>query len=163
MGFNISFTSIACSLSLLAAATVQSVSAAPPSDACALLTQAEVSGTLGISVQAGQRVVPNNSSICGWGQQGPTGKKVVVSIYTQLGSRTPTDRFNVAKAPVQGITKIPVDGVGDEAVSVTTPGGGTGLIFRKGPSAFDVRVYGFSLDEIRAKEKTLALDLIAKL
>jgi hypothetical protein len=80
-----------------------------------------------------------------------------------MGSRTPTDRFNTAKMPVQGITKTPVSGVGDDAVSVTTPGVGTGLIFRKGASAFDVRVYGFPLDEIKAKEKTLALDLIAKL
>jgi hypothetical protein len=159
---SISFTSVACCLALFAAA-VQSANAAPPSDACSLLTEAQVSDILGIAVVAGQHLPPNNSSICAWGQQGPGGKRVVVSIYTQMGSRTPTDRFNTAKTTVESITKTPVSGVGDDAVSVTTPGVGTGLIFRKGPSAFDVRIYGFPLDEIKAREKTLALDLIAKL
>jgi hypothetical protein len=153
---------VACSLMLFAAA-VPSVNAAPPSDACSLLTQAQVSGVLGIPVEAGQHLIPSNTSICGWGKQGPGGKRVVVSIYTQMGSRTPVDRFNAAKTPVKGITKTAVSGVGDDAVSATTPGFGTGLIFRKGASAFDVRVYGFPPDQINAKEKTLALDLIAKL
>jgi len=139
---------------------------APPNDACALLTQAEVSAVLGVSVGAGQRLVPTNPSICGWDQPSDTthsGKRVVVSIYVPLGSLTPTDRFNNAKKPMQGITKTPVSGVGDDAISVTTPGFGTGLIFKKGNSAFDVRVYGFSNEETKAKEKALALDVIAKL
>jgi hypothetical protein len=90
-------------------------------------------------------------------------KRVVVSIYTQLGSRTPADRFNTAKTPIKGITKTPVSGVGDDAIYATTPGLGTGLIFKKGASAFDVRVYGFAEDQIKAKEKVLAADIIAKL
>ncbi len=141
---------------------------APPSDACALLTQAQVSGVLGVSVGAGEKIMPNSPAICGWevpGQRGMDRKRVVLSIYTQIGSMTPVDRFNSAKRPlaVKGITKEPVSGVGDDAVSVTTSGFGTGLIFRKGASAFDVRVYGFALDQVKAKEKTLALDVIAKL
>jgi hypothetical protein len=158
----ISFALVTCCLIFLATA-IPTVKAAPPTDACSLLTQAQVSGALGISVAAGQHVFPNNPSTCGWGQEGPGGKRVVVSIYTQLGRLTPVDRFNSAKTPVQGITKTPVSGVGDDAVSVTTPGFGTGLIFKKGASAFDVRVYGFPLEQLKAKEKTLALDVIAKL
>jgi hypothetical protein len=158
----IRFAFVACPIILFAAA-VPSVNAAPPSDACSLLTQAQVSSILGISVGAGQHPFPNSTSICGWGQTGFEGKRVVVSIYKQMGSRTPTDSFNSAKTPVQGITKTPVPGIGDDAVFVTTPGLGSGLIFRKGASAFDVRVYGFPLDQLKAKEKTLALDLIAKL
>jgi hypothetical protein len=65
--------------------------------------------------------------------------------------------------PMQGITKTPVSGVGDDAISITTPGMGTGLTFRKGASALDVRVYGFPLDQIKAKEETLARGIIAKL
>jgi hypothetical protein len=56
-----------------------------------------------------------------------------------------------------------VSGVGDDALYVTTPGIGTGLIFKKGDSAFDVRVYGFGDDEIKTKEETLAQDILAKL
>jgi hypothetical protein len=134
--------------------------AAPPTDACALLTAAQVNSALGASVGAGQHLGAN--SLCGWGQMG--GKRVVLSMYTQMGSRTPVDRFNTAKnSPVKGIVKAPVTGVGDDALYMTTPGLGTGLFFRKGSAAFDLRVYGFPLDQIKEKEKTLALDIIGKL
>jgi hypothetical protein len=142
----------------------------PPAatDACALLTQAQVSAVLGVSVGAGLEIVPNRTTVCGWevpGDKSTNRKRVVLLIYTQIGSMTPVQRFNTAKTPiaVKGITKEPVTGVGDDAVSVTTQGLGTGLIFKKGAYAFDLRVYGFPLDQVKAKEKTLALDVIARL
>jgi hypothetical protein len=140
--------------------------AAQPTDACALLTTAQVSAALGAAVEAGLHVVPNGTAICVWRVPGDKDhKRVMLDIYTQIGSLTPAQRFNNAKMPiaVKGITKEPVSGVGDDAVSVTTQGIGTGLIFRKGASAFDLRVYGFPADQVKAKEKTLALDVIAKL
>lgn len=139
--------------------------AAPPTDACALLTQAQVSTVLGESVGTGHRIT-TNSSMCGWeapGQKATERKRVIVSIYTPTGGFTSVDRFNNAKKPVQGIKKEPVSGVGDDAVYVTTQGFGTGLIFRKGSAAFDVEVHGLPLDQIKAKEKKLALDLIGRL
>lgn len=141
-------------------------SAAPPSDACSLLTQAQVSAVLGVPVGAGQKLLPNSAALCGWevpGQKGMDRKRVVLSIYTQIGSLTPVQRFNAAKTPIKGITKEPTSGVGDDAVFVTTPGFGTGLIFRKGDAAFDLRAYGFPLDQVEAKEKILAKDVLAKL
>lgn len=147
---------VATSIALLPA------KAAPPTDACALLTQSQVSSVLGVSVGAGQRLMSGQPALCGWGQAG--GKRVVLNIYTQMGSRTPVDRFNTTKnTPVKGIVKTPVNGIGDDALFMTTPGFGTGLFFRKGSAAFDLRVYGFPVDQIEAKEKTLALDIIAKL
>ena len=140
--------------------------AAPPTDACSLLTSAEVSAALGVSVGAGEKIVPNSTALCGWevpGEKSMDRKRVVLSIYTQMGSRTPVDRFNAAKTPMKGITKEPVSGVGDDAIFATTPGFGTGLIFRKGNAAFDVRVYGFPVDQLKAKEKTLAQSVLAKL
>jgi hypothetical protein len=139
---------------------------APATDACALLTQAQVSAVLGAAVGAGQEIVPNRTTVCGWQVPGDKDRKrVVLLIYTQIGSMTPVQRYNNAKMPiaVKGITKEPVTGVGDDAVSVTTQGLSTGLIFKKGASAFDLRVYGFPLDQVKAKEKTLALDVIARL
>jgi len=136
--------------------------AAPPTDACALLTQAQVSSVLGTSVEAGQRLAPSQPSLCAWGKA--FGKRVVLSIYTQMGSMTPVQRFNNAKnTPVKGIIKTPVSGIGDDALYMTTPGLGTGLFFRKGSAAFDLRVYGFPLDQLKEKEKTLALDILGKL
>lgn len=154
---------IVATIFLCAAMAIASpVNAAPPTDACALLTQSQVSSALGVSAASGQHLVPNQPSICGWGQAG--GKRVVLSIYTQIGSMTPVQRYNTAKnTPVKGIVKTPVSGIGDDAVYMTTPGFGTGLFFRKGSAAFDLRVYGFPLDQLKEKEKSLALDIVGKL
>jgi hypothetical protein len=142
------------------------VQAVPPTDACSLLTSAEVSAALGVSVGAGEKILPNSTALCGWevpGEKNLDRKRVLLSIYTQIGGLTPVQRFNAAKTPIKGITKEGVDGVGDDAIFATTPGLGTGLIFRKGNAAFDLRVYGFPLDRLKAKEKALAQDVLAKL
>jgi hypothetical protein len=140
--------------------------AAAPTDACALLTPAQVSAVLGVTVGAGKPMTPTNSTFCDWtpsSDPSHSGKHVAVFIYTQLGTRTPADRFATAKTPVPGIEKTPVAGVGDDAIYTTTPGAGTTLVFKKGDGAYDVRVYGFPVEEIKAKEKTLAADIIGKL
>lgn len=142
------------------------VRAAPPTDACSLLTSAKVSAVLGVSVGAGKKIVPNSTALCGWevpGEKSMDRKRVVLSIYTQMGSRTPVQRFNAAKTPMQGITKEAVSGLGDDAIFATTPGLGTGLIFRKRDAAFDLRVYGFPIDQLKVKEKALAQEVLAKL
>src|SRR5579872_5048663 len=145
------------------AASVGTACAAPPNDACSLLTQEQVTAVLGVSVGAGVKVVPNSSALCGWdvpGEKSFNRKRVVLNIYTQMGSLTPVQRFNNAKTPIAGITKVPVTGVGDDAVFAVTPGFGTGLIFRKGDAAFDLRVYGFPNDQAEIKEKALAQDVL---
>ncbi len=150
----------------LAEADSRTACAAPSTDACSLLTAAQISAVLGVSVGPGEKIVPTSASLCGWevpGQKGLDRKRVVLSIYTQMGSATPVQRFNRAKTPIQGITKEPVAGVGDDAIFAATPGFGTGLIFRKGDAAFDLRVYGFPIDQIKAKEKKLADCVIQKL
>ena len=150
----------------LAAANSRTEYAAPVTDACSLLTAAQVSAVLGISLGPGEEILRSSTALCGWevpGQEGLDRKRVVLSIYTQRGSLTPVQRFNTAKTPIQGITKEPVTGVGDDAIFATTPGLGTGLIFRKGDAAFDLRIYGFPIDQIKAKEKKLADCVIQKL
>ena len=140
--------------------------AAPPADACALLTPAQVTAALGVSVAAGENIVPGSGAVCGWevaGQHGTNRKRVVLVSYTQIGGLTPLERFNNAKTPIGGIRKEPVSGVGDDAIFATTPGLGTGLIFRKGAGAFDLRVYGFPIDQVKAREKNLADCVIQKL
>ena len=146
-------------LAVLALSGSPAARAAPPADACSLLNPAQVTAALGVSVAAGKNIVPGSLAVCGWevaGQHGMNRKRVVLSIYTRIGSLTPLERFNHAKAPIGGIEKEPVSGVGDDAIFVTTPGFGTGLIFREGDGAFDLRVYGFPIDQVEAKEKNLA-------
>ena len=143
-----------------------SLSAAEGSDACSLLTQARVSALLGVSVGAGEHIVANAPSQCGWAQPSDTshsGKRIVLDLFGSMGRLTPVDRFNNGKTPVKGIAKTPAAGIGDEAYYITTPGFGMGLNVRKGSSVFQIRVYGFAVEQTKAMEKTLAQDVLAKL
>jgi hypothetical protein len=135
-------------------------------DACAVLSQAQVSAALGVPVDAGKQIGPS-SALCGWKKQpndrSHTGKRVMLSLYRTLGKSSPAERFENGKIPMQGITKTPVSGVGDDAYYIDTPGLGIGLNVKKGASFFQVRVYGFPADQIRAIEKTLAQEVLGKL
>ncbi len=79
--------------------------------------------------------------------------------------------FAYAKMPVgsNGITKVPISGIGDEAIFGTTPKFATTLAVKKGDFYIIVHVYGFPidpgkpLDDVQAKEKTLALEILSKL
>jgi hypothetical protein len=136
--------------------------AAPPNP-CSLLSPAQVSAVLGVNVGEGQH--PANT-LCEWsvpGQSGPGTKRVTVTIQDSRA-------FEYAKMPVGGgITKTPASGVGDDAVYGTTPKFATVLTVKKGDVVFVVRVYGFPidpgkpLDEVQAREKTLALEILSKL
>jgi hypothetical protein len=86
-----------------------------------------------------------------------------VTLLTERG-------FAAAKTPVGGIiTKTPVNGVGDDAVFGVTGKVSAGLSVKKGGTIFTVRVVGVPLDrpqpvnDVQAKEKALALQIISKL
>jgi hypothetical protein len=131
------------------------VYAAPPTDACALVTPAQVSAVLGVTVGPGEHVFPSSTTLCGFGSAGAA-KRVVVAIITPV-------MFANEKHPLQGIKEEMLGGVGDDAHYMTTPGFGTGLSVIKGGFAFKIRVYGFPIEQIQAKEKTLAQKVLAKL
>lgn len=48
----------------------RSLEASPAPDACALLTQAQVTAALGVDVDAGKRPVASDPRICNWREQG---------------------------------------------------------------------------------------------
>jgi hypothetical protein len=124
--------------------------AAPP-DPCSLLTTAEVSDALGIAVTAGQ---PANPTLCAWAAGG---KRLTLLI-------TDDQHFAGAKkaGTLPGVTFETVSGVGDEAL-LTTTGEFASIMVRKGAAYFMLRVYGFPLDQAKAKEKTLAADAAKKI
>jgi hypothetical protein len=129
-----------------------------PVDACALLTQAQVSAVLGTQVEAGQRLVASSARICGWSPPGGPvidGKKVLVTLMTDR-------QFDLGKTPMTGITKTPVSGIGDDAYYVTAGGLGTTLSVKKGSFYVQVKVGGFPMDVEKEKEKVLALEVLAK-
>lgn len=133
--------------------------ATPPTDACSLLTSAQVGSVLGISVSAGGLLSPNMKKTCGWPPPGGAvpPKRVLVNIAN-------ANVFAGAKMGLVGKSEVitPVSGVGDEAF-YDVVGRGIAFFARKGDFAFSVRVYGFPPNEIKAKEKALAQDVLAKL
>ena len=142
---------IACAASLVAFAVP--ARGAQPGDACSLLTPAQVSAVLGVKVGPGERVVPGSSKLCGFGGAGAA-KRVVVAIIT-------SEMFGNEKHPLKGISEETVAGIGEDAHYMTTPGFGTGLSVLKGGFAFKVRVYGFSVDQVKQKERSLAQQILS--
>jgi hypothetical protein len=133
--------------------------ATPPGDACSMFTASQVSAVLGIAVSDGQHPIASSLLLCGWAPAGGPridGKKLSVSLMTERA-------FEVGKTPMQGITKTPVSGVGDDAYYVTASGLGTGLSVKKGRSFVQIRVGGFPTEKEKELEKALAVQMLTKL
>jgi hypothetical protein len=132
--------------------------AALSTDACSLLTAAQVSSVLGTAVEAGEHVVPNSVTSCGWmGPEGPSigSKKMVLSLMSARA-------FEVGKTPVKGVTEIRAPGIGDEAYYISMPPFGTALSVRKGSAYFQLRIAGFPSGQVRTLERALALRLLER-
>jgi hypothetical protein len=135
------------------------------SDACLALTRQQITNVLGVAVDAGEHVGPG-SALCSWGEPGDSnhdGKHVLLTLYRSVGKITPVERFENGKMPIGGIEKTPVSGIGDDAYYIDTPGFGLGLNVKRGKSAFQVKVFGFSAELTKTLERALAETVLARL
>jgi hypothetical protein len=140
-----------------------SLVAADPPVACSLVTQAELGEVFGGPVGAGTPIVVATS--CQWvGQQS---KRATLTINQPRGGKSPVDQFNEGKSrALPGITVEPVTGAGDDAYYVYFTGqnrAGCGLVVRKGTAVFEVRVYGWDLDQAKPVAKAIAAKIAGKL
>ena len=143
-----------CSISLQTA-----VAATPPVDACSMFTASQVSRVLGVAVTDGQHPIASSLLLCSWAPAGGSerdGKKLSVNLMTARA-------FEVSKAPVRGIAKTRVSGVGDDAYYVTDSGRGTGLSVKSGGTYVQIWVGGFPTEKQKELEKALALQMLTKL
>lgn len=141
-----------------------------PTDACSLLTTAQVSAALGVTVGPGKHT--NDPSIpappppldkldCYWWQQGKPwlgAKRVVLELVD------PSYNFDHPLLGPGG-TKTPVSGVGDAAYYVVMKNL-TDLWVKKGSSIFHITIGGFADNEagrVKAIAKKLAQQATAKL
>jgi hypothetical protein len=147
-------------------AAASSAAGASVSDPCSLLTQAEVSAALGVSVGTGGPA-QGESHGCGW-QYPPSGVPTEQAMIT-IDVGTPFAHLCGAPSnAAAGITVVQVSGVGDGACYVTMAGlsAGTNLTFEKGGQSYSVSVilpYGTPDATVEAANKTLALDAVARL
>jgi hypothetical protein len=146
------FVCVAIAIALLPA------KAAPPTDACALLSPAQVANVLGTSAKPGHSV-PSDLTVCDW---------PLASLAKMMSKDTKEIEVKILDADSWALitpaatTAPQVKGIGDYAVYLGD-GDLVSLYVKKGNSKFSVNVHGFPLDQIKAKEKTLAQGIVAKL
>lgn len=169
MRSRISFGVLVCAV-LVFVSAIQVVKAAPPTDACSLLTKAQISSTVGASVSDGSHP-PNFSKLCMW--NGPSDGKGVRSIELSLQS---ADSYQAAKAMLQAVVNspqnrsakspmsmTPASGIGDDAL-FSSVGSYTKLIVKKGDVVFQIVVYSDApIDKKRDMEKALAGKVLSNL
>jgi hypothetical protein len=158
-------------LFILAAATAPSASAAPPDNPCSLLTQAQVSAALGVSVDPG-RLNTTALKACTWIVTGAGLKSLQVILRTaddhdknkalmslQAGAMAKAGKDN-SIIPVV----TPASGLGDDAYYTTTGRSAT-LSVKKGSVGFNVAVFNSDIpvDQQKSLEKDLAMQILSKL
>ncbi len=136
----------------------QSVSAATADDACAILTTAQVSSAVGVTVGDGTYVTPTFKKTCTWTVKDSAGGIRLVTLNLQS-----PEQFAGGKRGVNQVAQNPAAGIGDDAYYLGV-GSGEGLFVKKGQSAFKLDVYTtLPLEKKRAMEKVLAQQVLAKL
>ena len=132
--------------------------AAPPADACALLTRSEVAAAVGGPVTAGSHIAPSFTKTCTWNAAGSNGGTVTLMLEG-IAQYHGGERM----AQIRSVSVTSVSGIGDGAYYLAV-GGNVGLIVRKGNTAFKITVYAHApIERKRAMEETLAKRVLPKL
>jgi hypothetical protein len=149
----------------LCAAALPSI-ARGDTDACTLLTQAEVGSAVGVPVGAGAHVTPTYVKTCVWNPApgGSVIKSVTVFLQTAAAYDSGKQQITAARmaAGANG-TSIKAAAVGDDSYYFVA-GDQVGLLVKKGSLSFKVTVYAtLAVDKKEAMELTLAKSVVAKL
>ena len=160
-----SLAAVIVAILIVGAVTAPSAGAAPATDACLLVTQAQLSAALGVAMAAGTHTTPEYVKTCTWSPSGGATKSLkFVTLDLQPG-----DGFDRAKAlmeqfkPKNAVINS-VSGVGDEAYFTSFGGSINNLMVKKGSVAFKLAIYGDTPPEkAMAVEKTLASQILSKL
>ena len=134
--------------------------AAPPGDACALLTPAGIGAAVGVEVGAGEYVPPTFKRTCTW-TAGDHGAKGVVYVTLLLMDAS---KYEAGKQMAQMMAKVltitPASGIGEDAY-YSTMRTATGLLVKKGDLSFKIEIYGtMPVDAKEAAERKLAREII---
>lgn len=119
---------------------------------------------LGVQVGTGKALATKSCEWAATASNGVSTKKVAVTLITAQG-------YAMSKVPLNtsSITKVPVSGVGDEAIQGTIGKSATTLTVKKGDVYFAIDVRGFplnpgaDLNTVQGMEKTLAMAVLGNL
>ncbi|MCK9537616.1 hypothetical protein [Dokdonella sp.] len=141
--------------------TIVPFAANAETDACTLLTPAQVAKTIGVPVAAGKHVTPTFMKTCTWT---PSGASPVASVtlYLQPASAYDGGKQMAAAMAAHGASMTPAS-VGDDAYYFVA-GEQVGLLVKKGAASFKVSVYAtIPLARKEAMELELARQVLGKL
>lgn len=133
-------------------------------DACALLSEEQVSAAIEVKTLPGQHLLPVSTRQCIWSEDPKPNtdhRRVTLNITTVRS-------FTIGKSN-PGLTIEPVTGVGDDAYYIIFRADAPTLVVRKGEASFDLRLLNgskakaLSIDELKARELTLAKAAVGKL
>ena len=131
-------------------------------DPCSLLTSAQVSAVIGLTVGAGDSGGDTHS--CDWSHPDSNG---VPDEQVLLNTNQDPGLCDEGSSASLGITVTPVSGVGDQACMAQTSGlqAGDNLTFYKNGLGFSIGVSGKTATAANetAMDKALALDVLANL
>jgi hypothetical protein len=158
-------TALATITVLLLLNAIQPASAATPTNACALLTQAQIATVLGVEVDAGKNIIGPDD--CRFIQKGAKPGSDAAELQVNL---TKAQAFEIGKTPLPNWTKTPITGLGDEAYSADRGGkiifpAAPSLSIKKG-SVFVViiaKVPKADIEQTKAVEKKIASAILEKL
>lgn len=143
--------------------TVLQASAAP-TDACTVLTEAQVTAAVGVSVAAGTHVTQTFTKTCTWTPATPGEvKAVTLNLQTAVEYDGAKKKLEQMKAMMPNPPKTEaVSGIGDDAYFIEFPNI-TSLVVKKGSAAFKLVIYG-AMPAPRAENalKTLAAEVLPK-
>jgi hypothetical protein len=146
---------------VFAAVALAAVFAAPSaalaqssSDACSLLTQAQVSSAVGAQVGAGAYVMPTFKATCTWTAPGK-----IVTLMTES-----TSAYQSGKTPISPVMQIvPAPGIGDDAYYVVE-NTIVMLFTKKGTVAFKTSIYSkLPIATLESMESKLAQQVASEL
>lgn len=145
--------------------TPRLVSAAAPTNACALLSQAQIATALGVEVDAGKNLI--GADDCRWIQKGAAAGSDSALLQVNFAK---AQSFEIGKTALSNWNKTPITGLGDEAYSADRGGKivfpiSPSLSVKKG-SVFVViiaKVPKATLEQTKDAEKKVASAILEKL
>ena len=144
---------------------IQPASAAAPTNACALLSRAQITSALGVEVDAGKNIIGPDD--CRWIQKGAAAGSDGALLQVNF---TKPQSFEIGKTPLPNWNKTPITALGDEAYGADRGGK---IIFPVSPSlsvkkgsvsvVIIAKVPKATLEQTKDVEKKIAGAILEKL
>jgi hypothetical protein len=137
--------------------------AAADTDACTLVTQAQLSAALSVPMDAGKHTTPTYVKTCTWVPTGGATKSLKF-VTLNLESANGFEGGKSLAMATKEVVMTPASGIGDDAYFAVFGGKIVNLMVKKGSVSFKLAIYGASdIDKAMSMEKSIAQGVVSKL